>query len=106
MAGAASGAGDSLVDWTGVCLQRIQDSAVAADRSDEASGWRLEADADRVDFFVCDRDAGIIGGSVWAVAGDGWAAEGDVCVGGLFRCGSLHFAFRRDSAPSWAGLFW
>ena len=65
MAGAAGGAGDSPIDRAGVCVQRVQDSAVAVDWREQTGGGGLEADADRVDLFVGDRDAGVVGGGVW-----------------------------------------
>src|SRR6202012_752389 len=99
MAGAAGGTGDSPGDWTGVCVQRVQDSAVAVDWCVEAGGGGLEADADRVDFFICDRDAGVVGGGVWKMAGGSGAAAGDVCSGGLLWAGSLNFVFRSGDAP-------
>src|ERR1700749_678642 len=105
MAGAAGGTGDSPGDWTGVCGQRVQDSAVAVGWCVEAGGGRLEADADRVDFFICDRDAGVVGGGVWKMAGGSGAAEGDVRVGGLLRDGILHFIFRSDLTPAVAFVF-
>src|ERR1700722_8206795 len=99
MAGATRSSRDSFGDWAGVCVQRVQDSAVAIGWGVEAGGGGLEADADCVDFFVCDRDAGFVGGGVWKMAGGGWAAEGDVRVGGLLCAGILYFVFRRDLAP-------
>ena len=59
---------------------------------------RLDAAANRMDFFARDRDAGAFGGDVRKMAGGSGAAKSDVRVGGLFCAGILHFVLRSDVA--------
>src|SRR5579863_6612871 len=103
--GAAGGAGDSPGDRTGVCVQRVQNSAVAAHRSDETEDGRLETDADRVDIFAGDRDVGIVSGGIWKMAGGRGSAKSNVCGGDLFRAGILHFVFRSGDASTLVVVF-
>src|ERR1700735_1873186 len=100
MACAASGAGNSLVHRTGVCVQRVQNPADAAAGNYKVIAGRLDAAATGVDFLACDCDAGPLGGHVREMARGSGSAKSDVRISRVFYFGILHFVFRSDVAST------